>query len=133
MFRVEEKFQRADKLFTTFLRFFSEIVSHLLVMDENPPTEDSPKTIPKRRGRYCAAFDCNNSYYGVDGHCTSYRFFNIFGLDFVLNTIQNLLGKTIYISKMPSQFHLKFILQQPLIKIYCLLLMMSICCICLEF
>ena len=41
-------------------------------MDEN---SDSPNTIPKRRGKYCVAFDCNNSYYGEDGHHTSYRFF----------------------------------------------------------
>ena len=44
-------------------------------MDKNSATRDSSNTIPKRREKYCAAFDCNNSYYGVDGHRTSYRFF----------------------------------------------------------
>ena len=33
--------------------------------------------------------------------------------------IQNFLDKSIYIYKMASQFHLKFILQKPLITVYC--------------
>ena len=40
-------------------------------------------------------------------------------LDFVLNMIQNFLHKSIYIYKMASRFHLKFILQKPLITVYC--------------
>ena len=42
-----------------------------------------------------------------------------FLLDFVLNMIQNFLDKSIYIYKMASQFYLKFILQKPLITVYC--------------
>ena len=75
MIRVKEQFQRADGLFTTFSRLCSKIIAFLLVMDKNSATRGSPTTIPKRRGKYCAAFGCNNSYYGVDGHRTSYRFF----------------------------------------------------------
>ena len=29
----------------------------------------------KKRGKYCAAFDCNNSAYDVNGTRTSYHFF----------------------------------------------------------
>ena len=72
---MKEEFQRADKLFTTFSRFYTKIIAFLLGMDENSATEDSPNTIPKRRGKYCVAFDCNNSYYGVDGLRTNYHFF----------------------------------------------------------
>ena len=74
MIWVKEEFQRADGLFTTFSRFCSKIIAFVLAMNKNSATRDSPNTIPKRRGKYCAAFDCNNSYYGVDGHRTSYRF-----------------------------------------------------------
>ena len=45
---------------------------------------------------------------------------DIFLLDFVLNMIQNFLDKSIYIYKMASQFHLKFILQKPLITVNCI-------------
>ena len=72
---MKEEFQRADKLFTTFSRFYTKIIAFLLGMDENSATEDSPNTIPKRRGKYCVAFDCNNGYYGVDGLRTNYHFF----------------------------------------------------------
>ena len=44
-------------------------------MDENSAAKDTPSTKTKRRGKYCAAFNCNNSYYDVDGQRTSYRFF----------------------------------------------------------
>ena len=46
-----------------FLRLFSKISAFLLAMDENLATRDSPNTISKRRGKYCVAFGCNNSYY----------------------------------------------------------------------
>ena len=35
-------------------------------------TSSAPR---KRRGKYCAAFDCNNSAYDVNGTRTSYHFF----------------------------------------------------------
>ena len=41
-------------------------------------TSSAPR---KRRGKYCAAFDCNNSAYDVNGTRTSYHF-----LDFVVST-----------------------------------------------
>ena len=97
---------------------------------------------------------------------------DIFWLDFVLNVIQNLLGKSFYIYKMASQFHLNLSCRSHLLQsivqfqkisilppqkglefqgvrgsvrpknlkkcifsgiTQCLLLMRSICCVCLRF
>lgn len=75
MVRVKEEFHTADKLFTTVSRFYSKIIAFLLAMDGNMVTKDFPNIILERRGKYCAAFDCNYSHYGLDSHCTSYPFF----------------------------------------------------------
>lgn len=49
-------------------RVFSEMNESLNVGE----TSSAPR---KRRGKYCAAFDCNNSAYDVNGTHTSYHFF----------------------------------------------------------
>ena len=45
-------------------------------MDGNSSKKDPPNTVSKSRGKYCAASDCNNSYYDLNGHRTSYHFFH---------------------------------------------------------
>ena len=50
-------------------------------MNESLNLGETYSTPRKRRGKYCAAFDCNNSAYDVNGTRTSYHF-----LDFVVST-----------------------------------------------
>ena len=44
-------------------------------MDQSLSTEEISPASVKRRGKYCAAFDCNNSAYDVKGVHMSYHFF----------------------------------------------------------
>ena len=44
-------------------------------MDESISAVETSIASRKRRGKYCAAFGCNNSAYDADGIRTSYHFF----------------------------------------------------------
>ena len=44
-------------------------------MDESISAAETSIASRKRRGKYCAAFGCNNSAYDADGMRTSYHFF----------------------------------------------------------
>ena len=44
-------------------------------MDESISAAETSIASRKRRGKYCAAFGCNNSAYDADGIRTSYNFF----------------------------------------------------------
>lgn len=44
-------------------------------VNESLSAEEISPVPVKRRGKYCAAFGCNNSAYDVDGSRTSYHFF----------------------------------------------------------
>ena len=44
-------------------------------MDESISAAETSIASRKRRGKYCAAFGCNNSAYDADGIRTSYHFF----------------------------------------------------------
>ena len=44
-------------------------------MDENVSAAETSIASRKRRGKCCAAFECNNSAYDADGIRTSYHFF----------------------------------------------------------
>ena len=46
-----------------------------LPVTESLSVGETSSTPWKRRGKYCAAFDCNNSAYNVNGTRTSYHFF----------------------------------------------------------
>ena len=52
-----------------------EVIAHFLAMDGILSNKDNPKTTPKSREKYCAAFDCKNSCYDSHGHRTRYHFF----------------------------------------------------------
>ena len=45
------------------------------LMNESLSVGETSSAPRKRRGKYCAAFDCNNSAYNVNGTRTSYHFF----------------------------------------------------------
>ena len=44
-------------------------------MDETISAAETSIASRKRRGKYCAAFGCNNNAYDADGMHTSYHFF----------------------------------------------------------
>ena len=44
-------------------------------MDKSLSTEEISPAPVKRRGKYCAAFGCNNSAYDANGIRMSYHFF----------------------------------------------------------
>ena len=44
-------------------------------MNESLNVGETSSAPRKRRGKYCAAFDCNNSAYDVNGTRTNYHFF----------------------------------------------------------
>lgn len=44
-------------------------------MNESLNVGETSSTPRKRRGKYCVAFDCNNSAYDVNGTRTSYHLF----------------------------------------------------------
>ena len=45
-------------------------------MNDTFPTQDTPPSSSKRRGRHCAAFSCANSYYDTKGNPTGLHFFS---------------------------------------------------------
>ena len=45
-------------------------------MTDTFPTQDTPPSSSKRRGRHCAAFSCANSYYDAKGNATGLHFFS---------------------------------------------------------
>ena len=45
-------------------------------MTDTSPTQDTPPSSSKRRGRHCAAFSCANSYYDAKGNATGLHFFS---------------------------------------------------------
>jgi len=45
-------------------------------MNDTFPTQDTPPSSSKRRGRHCAAFSCANSYYDAKGNPTALHFFS---------------------------------------------------------
>ena len=49
--------------------------SRLKPMDKSVSIAETSTTSRKRRGKYCAAFGCNNSAYDANGIRTSYHFF----------------------------------------------------------
>ena len=49
--------------------------SRLKPMDKSVSAAETSTTSRKRRGKYCAAFGCNNSAYDANGIRTSYHFF----------------------------------------------------------
>lgn len=44
-------------------------------MDESAGAKNNSRKSKKRRGKYCAVFDCNNSAYDVEGIRTRHHFF----------------------------------------------------------
>ena len=44
-------------------------------MNESSNTGATPLSFSKKRGKHCAAIDCNNSYYDEKGLFTGHHFF----------------------------------------------------------
>ena len=54
------------------LRWFHRDIS---TMNGTSPTQDTPTSSSKRRGRHCVAFSCANSYYDAKGNPAGLHFF----------------------------------------------------------
>ena len=55
------------------LCYFHQDIS---TMNDTFPTQDTPPSSSKRRGRHCAAFSCANSSYDAKGNPTGLHFFS---------------------------------------------------------
>ena len=63
----------ATTLSFAFFRVYSQL---FWIMSSSSSTQETPPSASKKRGKHCAVFDCNNSYYDDKGLFTGYHFFS---------------------------------------------------------